>query len=241
MNSNTIVTLIRINCDALHEKDVQPVAISRDNDRYYAELRGYIRQFNHDRDIYFGHKEYWMWCVDGQRRQVDIYFDEEGLENNLFPNHRANALIAAGRFTTREFNDTIDRSDGEQERNLNQELKDHYGSCFFVGDVVCVIPDGQPLPDFTVYGNNPIDFVLADRTPSQAMITQFGETKARNMIDPSKKYKSMSGYTGERLRAYLRNPPYEHASYRMMPFSGRSATNYDTYTALLKSWGYQFE
>ena len=40
-----------------------------------------------------------FWCDDGKLRELTIFIDEDGQRKSLFPNHRANALIDAGRFT----------------------------------------------------------------------------------------------------------------------------------------------
>ena len=105
-----------------------------------------------------------------------------------------------------------------------------------LGDVICVVGNGLPLPDFSFYKNNPISFVLAKRMPSQAMIEQYGDTKAQNMINPTKKYKPFpTNHTGEQLKNYMKDPPYESVHYPIMPVFGTQATDY---LALLKTWGY---
>ena len=226
--------LLRINCDAIHDIDILPIEISNNNDD---ELKNQLLLFSHDRQTCFERREYWIWCDDGERRLVPIYYDSEGLDKQLFPNHRANALITAGRFTTREFNNTVNRTSLVQHRNVNQELKDHWGSNFIVGDVICVIDEGLSLPDVNIYGNDPIGFVCTDRMPSQAMIDEYGELKSCNMIHPNRKYiLPPSNSTSQQWKAYIANPPFENVTYPVYPARGIPAKNY---FALLKKWGYQ--
>ena len=238
MSATTRVRLVRINCNTIHAQDTLPIKITSNNEDDYDEQLGeQLLLFSHDQDTLFGMRSYWIWCVDGQRHLMTVYYDSDGEDKHLVPNHRANALITAGRFTTRDFNDIVDRTRGQLQPNFNQELKDQWGSSFLLGDIICVINEGDSLPDFDIYGNNPINFVRAGRVPSEAMVQDYGEEKAYNMIHYSQKYSSMpTTMTREELNAYLANPPYEAVTYPLFPGPDIPADN--NYLALLQLWGY---
>ena len=238
MSVTTRVKLVRINCNAIHAQDTLPIEITSNNEDEYDERLGeQVLLLSHDQDTLFGRRSYWIWGVDERRQLITMYYDSDGEDKHLVPNHRANALITAGRFTTRNFNNVIGRTGERLQRNCNQELKDQWGSNFLLGDVICVINDGDGLPDFDIYGHNPIDFVRADRVPSQAMVREYGEEKAHNMIHYNRKYSSMpTTATREELNAYLTDPPYETTTYPLFPQPDVPTDN--NYLALLQLWGY---
>ena len=121
-----------------------------------------------------------MFCTDGERRDIKTWFDEEGKPKSLIPNHRANAIIDAGRFTSQERT--------KISNNRNQNLKDHCGCNFIYGDLICEIPIGTPGPDHTVYGNNPLWSVMQPREPPAEMIDKHGQDMAVNKLSPMRKY-----------------------------------------------------
>ena len=61
-----------------------------------------------------------LWGTDRQRHHYACYMDENGLTHELDPNHRVNAIVDAGRFTTLTHH-TVDDC-------KNQRLKEHQGS-----------------------------------------------------------------------------------------------------------------
>ena len=111
-----------------------------------AQLNG---KWDHgDENLYMESSIYTFWCDDGELRDMTVFMDENGHAKNLLPNHRANALIDAGQFTSKarvEFNE-----------GRNNSLKKHSGCNFVYGDVVCKILIGTAGPDHTVYKNNPL-------------------------------------------------------------------------------------
>ena len=161
-----------------------------------------------------------MWCNDGKARELTVFMDENGRGKSLLPNHRANALIDAGRFTTK------DREEFKEGRN--QSLKEHQGCSFVYGNVVCKIPFGGARPDHSVYGNNPLMYVTQPRAPSAKMIRNHGEELARNKLSPTKKMNTLSMLYSGRIT-------WEDTSYHVVP---KNCTNFE-YKMLLKKWGVQ--
>ena len=238
MSSTTSVRLVRINCNTIQAKDILTIDItSADADDYDHQLRENLLLLSRDQAAIYRSRDYWIWGVDGQRHLITLYYDYDAEDKHLVPNHRANALITAGRFTTTAFNDVVDRTEDSTRRNCNQELKDQWGSSFLFGDVICVINAEDSLPDFDIYGHNPIDFIRADRVPSQAMVDEFGENKAHNMIHFSRRYSNMpTSPTREELNEYLADPPYEGVVYPLFHRPNIPADK--NYLALLQLWGY---
>ena len=115
-----------------------------------------------------------LWGTNRRRNRYTCYMDEQGLDHHLDPNHRMNAIVDAGRFTTLN-RDTVDDC-------KNQKLKDHYGSNYFFGDVVVEVPEGSVPPDHSMYGIDPISSITRGNIPSQSMIERYGETLAGQML-----------------------------------------------------------
>ena len=158
-----------------------------DPDDEYAHLRSLLThrqailngKWDHgDENLYLESSIYTFWCDDGELRELTVFMDENG-QANLLPNHRANALIDAGRFTSK---DRIEFKEGQ-----NQMLKEHNGRNFVWGDVVCKIPIGTARPDHTVYKNNPIWYIIQPREPTAEMVNVHGEEMARNKLVPTRK------------------------------------------------------
>ena len=126
--------------------------------------------------IYLKPQKFALWCSDGKRYQVEFYYDEEGMCKGLLPNHRFNAMAHAGRFTTKKF-DYIGKS-------YQEELKTWWGSNFAVGDVILKFQSGKPLPDVSVFGENPMKFMFQKRTPNTRMVNKFGD-RADKVIHPN--------------------------------------------------------
>lgn len=171
-----------------------------------------------DENLYLERSIYTLWCDDGVLRELTVFMiDNVGA--NLLPNHRANALIDAGRFTSK---DRIEFNDGR-----NQSLKEHNGCNFVWGDVVCKIPVGTAGPDHTVYENNPIWYINQPREPTAEMVNAHGEEMARNKLVPTRKMDVSASCRTPR------NPVWEDTSYFVAP---KNCTNYE-FKILLKLWG----
>jgi hypothetical protein len=164
---------------------------------------------------------YTFWCDDGELSDMTIFMDENGHGKYLLPNHRANALIDAGRFTSKarvEFNE-----------GRNNSLKEHSGCNFVYGDVVCKIPIGTTGPDHTVYKNNPLWYILQPREPTAEMMDTHGEEMARNKLVPNRKINVLASIMTPG------NPVWEDTVYSFAP---KNCTNYE-FKILLKLWGVQ--
>ena len=119
-----------------------------------------------------GVRKYELWCVNGIRYGYHVFWDEDGRRPKLLePNHRANAMVDAGRFISTEFNCTDDESP-------NQQIKEAQGSNYFFGDVVILVQEGDPRPDISIYGRNPVKFITTSKTPSAEMIAHHGKRVA---------------------------------------------------------------
>ena len=172
-----------------------------------------------------------VWCNDGKTHTYEIFCDEDGLGKRLPPNHCVNAMIHAARFTTKSF-DTVEES-------RNQQTKDSYGSNYFVGDVYFAVPLGCPSPDLSIFGNNPIKFLMQQRTPSKPMEQRYGKEIASNMLNPRMKKKLPSYFSGN-VRSYreiLNNAKWEFVDYHIIA----NGCDDDSYKALIRSWGYGTE
>jgi len=149
--------------------------------------------------------------------------DENGLANELDPNHRMNAIVDAGRVTTLTCNKVNDYK--------NQRLKEHQGSNYFYGDVVVEVPVGSVPPDHSVYGANPISSITRGNSPSQAMIDRYGETLVEQKISHCRAYDL---YLEAVIRT--RTMQWKLKPYRIAP-SGMTVTM----KQLLQSWNYTEE
>lgn len=109
-------------------------------------------------------RRYKFWCTDGLRHELLVYCDDEGRDPKaLEPNHRANAMADAGRFVTKDYNWIDDEAH-------NQKYKESQGSNHFFGDIFIVVNSGDPLPDMSIYGTNPLRFITTAKRPSADMI-----------------------------------------------------------------------
>ena len=129
-----------------------------------------------------------FWTDDGKTHYFEVIYDEDRKKKGLPPNHHVNAMIHAARFTTKNF-DTVGRS-------RNQELKDSYGSNYIVGDVYIVVPARCPLPDLLIFGDNPIEFIMQERTPSTQMKQEYGTEVAGHMLNSRMKKNTPSRFCG---------------------------------------------
>ena len=172
-----------------------------------------------------------FWCDDGKTHSLEICFDEDGLRKRLPPNHRVNAMIHAARFTTKSF-DTVGQS-------RNQQLKDSWGSNYVVGDVYFKVPLGGPSPDLSIFGNNPINFLMQERKASKQMEQRYGNEDAVNMLNPRRKKTLPSSFSGNvgQTREMLNNCKWEFVDYHIIA----NRCDDDSYKALLGSWGYGTE
>ena len=161
--------------------------------------------------IYIGTSKYTLWCNNGKRYKVELFYDEDGQNKSLLPNHRMNAMADAGRFTSKKF-DYIPKNN----KNHNQNIKTNWGSNYFVGDIICKFSTGKPFPDCSIFGENPINFIMSKKTPNTRMINAYGTfEEAENAINEC----IMMGD--------------EFVDYHIIP----KVCEDDEYKELLKSWG----
>lgn len=165
-----------------------------------------------------------LWNTNNERRSYTCFMDENGLANQLTPNHRANAIVNAGRFVTLERNMIDDCK--------NQRLKEHQGSNYFCGDIVVEIREGSAPPDHNVYGTNPIKGLglgFDDYTPSQLMIEMYGDTLAGHKISPT------SAIDMSKMQEIMRTGTLEwiHKRYRIAPYGMTESLK-----SLLESWNF---
>jgi len=172
-----------------------------------------------------------FWCHDGNTHSFEIMLDEDGRRKSLPPNHRVNAMIHAARFTTKSF-DTVGQS-------RNQQLKDTSGSNYVVGDVYFKVPLGGPSPDLSIFGINPIEFLLQERTASKQMEQRYGKEIAANMLNPRRKKTLPSSFSGNvgQFREMLDNCKWEFVDYHIIA----NMCDDDSYKAVIRSWGYGTE
>ena len=172
-----------------------------------------------------------LWGIDGVRHSYMCYMDENGRDRRLEWNHRMNALIDAGRFTTASQTMIGDCK--------NQRLKDSHGSNYFCGDVVVEVSVGAVPPDHGVYGADPIESITRARTVSQAMVDRYGETLAKLKLDHNAAM-DLSVFRGtlpaSDLRGLLNNMQWTRKSYRIAPYGMT-----DTMRRLLQSCNYSEE
>jgi hypothetical protein len=237
LDSNCKYSLVRINAKTLNPKDITHIEIfQNDFKKFHQNLNSLFHMDTEDSWLERG--TFLLWCEDDKKHYVKMYFDEKGKHKSLVPNHRANAMIDAGRFSTKDF-DNIDNCfvDNYQReaRNRNQDLKESWGSNYLVGDVICVIPNRDPLPDFSVFGENPIDFITAKKTPCDQMKSSHGEELAMKMVDTRMKKVGLSSgmYTRHDLALLKENRKWEFVDYHVMPKVGVD----NGYKELLRSWG----
>ena len=149
-----------------------------------------------------------LWCTDGSRHEFTIFCIEDGKFKGLQPNHRANAMIDAGRFDTTEF-DYVDAN------SKNQRLKDAWGSNYFAGDIFIVVPRDGFIPDCSVSGVDPIAFILLEKMPGGKMKDEHGKVLAEMMMNArmSKKQLPSGSYSIDSLRRWNDNPQWEFTEY----------------------------
>ena len=204
-------TLIKINASTFTACDIHEVTAEDIHPRVWDHSKHIL---NTD-TIIADHYE--LWCDDNARHRVMIFADEYGLEKRELPNHRANALIDAGRFTSQRFDEIDDTP--------NQHMKEESGANYFVGDVVCLLQHGQPMPDLNVYGNNPVAFIMSRKQPSQDMIDCHPQ-HATNMVHSTM---VMDMTTIQCIPKVT----WINRDYHIKP---KHCTN-EEYLALLQSWG----
>lgn len=184
---------------------------------------------------------YHFWCTNGLRHEFSVYCDEEGLHPKaLEPNHRVNAIADAGRFITRDFNWTDDETS-------NQKHKEAQGPNYFFGDVIIVVNNGDPLPDMSIYGSNPLRFITTVKRPSDNMIaTHNGEATAlfkthyalaHKLTDEniSAIKRGIRGLSKEEVMATCVSMAY--VSYHIAPQLEPGAVYNPEFINLMKQWG----
>jgi len=146
--------------------------VNIDGEFSYEQLRPLLSHYDKDkpREICIGQSSYSLWCSNGKRRKIQIYYDDEGLCKTLSVNHTANAMVDCGRFTSKKF-DYVD------EKSHNQQMKDEWGAPRLVGDIICKIRTGTPIPDCSIFGQNPVSWIYNYKKPNSRMIAKCGDKK----------------------------------------------------------------
>jgi hypothetical protein len=211
---------LRINADGDIPMDFINLADDVPKLEVWNELKKLCSHYDADmgeRSIYFGTNKYSLWCSDGKRYNVEILYDEEGVSKKLVPNHRMNAMVDAGRFTSKKF-DYIGKS-------RNQEIKECWGSNYFVGDVIIKVVTGKPIPDCSIFGDNPLDFILQGHIPNRRMINKYGHETLHMFWATSTKVMNDK---------FFSDPDWKDTEYWLLPTREVDSE----YIDLLKSWGY---
>jgi len=211
---------LRFNANGETPMEFVNLADSVPKDKVWDELK---KTMSHKGTIYFHPVKYTLWCSDGKRYKVEILYDDDGLNKKLQPNHRFNAMVNLGRFTTKSF-DYIGQS-------RQQDIKETWGSNYFVGDVIVKVVEGKPIPDCSIFGENPIKSIFTQYIPNTRMINKYGREKAIMMFSPIHK-KVMP--TGMVSADSWENAPWEVKDYHI--FHPESLD--DEYIELLKGWGF---
>ncbi len=172
-------------------------------------------------------EEMMIWCKDDQRHQLSIFMVDDGKSVCLVPKHRANAMADAGRFVTKKFNDI------GTTRSCNQDVKDSNGVNYFVGDIVFKVSRGGPIPDPSVFGEDPIKFILNPKIPNAEMECLYGTEMAKHMLNPRMQYSIPCDQTIS-LSKYRQSLQWSLVTYHMMP---RECNN-TQFKALMRTWGW---
>ena len=216
-------TYIRYNANGETPMEFVNLADSVPKDEEWNELKATMSHYEGKGSIYFSKAKYALWCSDGKRYNVEIFYDEDGLNKGLPPNHRINAMVHLGRFTNKNFNYIGD--------TRNQQIKDTWGSNYFVGDVIIKVVVGKPIPDISVFGDNPIQAIFAQHRPNNRMVSKYGREKAIMKFSPIHK-KVMP--TGLVTADSWENADYEFVDYHILPINCED----QEYLDLLESWGW---
>lgn len=172
---------------------------------------------------------YHLWCEDNQRRVFSVVFDEEGLCKRLYPNHWVNAMIHAGRFTSKTFDNVDDES-------RNPQIKESQASNYIVGDAVILVPSGDVQPDLGVVGDNPIRFITRQIQPGiMSMVSQHGAVAAAYKIDYRTILELFNDSSGSGISMRWALQQY----HILPPVSEGGRSCYDqNYLLMLQSWGF---
>ena len=212
---------IRINANGETPMEFVNLADSVPKDEPWAELKKTMSHYKGQDSIYLCPVKYTLWCSDGKRYKVEILFDDDGLSKKLQPNHRFNAMVNLGRFTTKSF-DYIGKS-------RQQDIKETWGSNYFVGDVIVKVVEGKPIPDCSIFGENPIKSIFAQHIPNTRMINKYGREKAMMMFSPFHKKRMPTGLVNA---TSWEDAPWEFKDYHIFHPDSLDAE----YTELLKGW-----
>ncbi|MAB39897.1 MAG: hypothetical protein CL525_12505 [Aequorivita sp.] len=211
---------IRINASGDTPMEFVNLADSVTRDEEWNEIKATMSHAS-DGPIYLKPQKFALWCSDGKRYQVEFYYDDDGLAKVLYPNHRFNAMAHAGRFTTKKF-DYVGKSKQE-------ELKTWWGSNYAVGDVIVKVQTGKPIPDVSVFGDNPIKFIFQYRDPNARMLSKYGD-RATKIMSAFKGKKMPQGLVS--LDA-LENAEWERKEYRINCTKGEQD---EEYNSLVEDW-----
>jgi len=184
----------------------------------YENLRPLFSHYEEDGDkIFIGTSKYTFWCNDGKRYKVEVFFDEDGSHKKLLPNHRANAMADAGRFTNKNYN-YIPKNN----KNHNHNLKLAWGSNYFLGDIICKFTTGKAFPDCSMF-ENPLQFIFTRKQPNTRMINLYGgEEEANKVIHPFAR------------KDFMNNDRWVIRDYWLFP----NNIHNEEYIELMKGWGF---
>ena len=156
---------------------------------------------------------YAFYTTDGRRMKYEVYFAGSGLLEKQQPNHRANAMAIYGMY----------HKNGTPDEKCRQfQLKQEWGCRFFVGDIIIRIKKNQPLPDVSVFGTNPLSYIMTlrsehhRRTPTRQYQRKYEDWEDR--CNPHRKKESLGAgiFTAEDFA----NRGYEEGNYSFFIPSG---------------------
>lgn len=214
---------LRINANGDIPMDFVNLADDVPRDEEWNELKKLFSHYEEGKFDYIAKNKYTLWCSDDKRYKVEILCDEDGYNKGLLPNHRMNAMVDAGRFTSKKF-DYIGKS-------RNQDVKECWGSNYYVGDVIIKVVSGKPIPDCSIFGDNPLDFILHGHLPNKRMFNKYGPVLTLHMFWHADTMVVPRGIVSS---DYFNNPDWETTPY----WTARTGEDDPEFIALLKSWGY---
>lgn len=174
-----------------------------------------------------GTNNYAFYTADGRRMKYEVYFAGNGLNEKQQPNHRANAMAIYGMY----------HKNGTPDEKCRQfQLKEEWGCRFFVGDIIIRIKKNQPLPDVSVFGDNPLSYIMALRsercreTPTRQYQNKYADWAER--CNPHRQKTEWPG--GMMTAAMLEARGYEDSDYSFFIKEGQYFT--EEFKDTLNDW-----
>jgi hypothetical protein len=169
-----------------------------------------------------------IWCQNNKWNKLQVFMVDDGRCVPLVPNHRANTMFEAGRFDTTHFNDIGTLV------NCNQDMKDSSGANYFCDNIVFKVPRGEPTPNPSLFGDNPIQFILSWKIPSAEMVSLYGREVAEHKMNPLMQFTILDSQTTIWLSEYMEHFQWPYVTYHLMP----NNCNNTAFKALLRAWGW---